>query len=68
MISNVMNMPESFQNLYKRLWEKEKLLIMSNFSFSCSVFKSLVLHTRENQGLFEKGSNHLSDFNKTSQK
>ena len=26
---------------------------MSNFSFSCSVFKSLVLQTRKNQGLFE---------------
>ena len=28
---------------------------MSNFSFSHSVFKSLVLHTRKNQGLFGKG-------------
>ena len=35
----------------------EKLLIMSNFSFSQSVFKRLVLPTRENQGLFGKGLN-----------
>ena len=25
-------------NLFKTLWEKEKLLVMSNFSFSHSVF------------------------------
>ena len=37
------------------LWEKEKLLVKSNFSFSHSVFKRLVLHTRKNQGLFGKG-------------
>ena len=37
------------------MWEKEKLLITSNFSFSHSVFKRLVLQTRKNQGLFGKG-------------
>ena len=37
------------------LWEKEKLLISSNLSFSYSVFKRLVLQTHENQGLFGKG-------------
>ena len=37
------------------MWEKEKLLIMSNFSFSNSVFKRLLLQTRTNQGLFGKG-------------
>ena len=31
------------------------LLVTSNFSFSHSVFKRLVLQTRENQGLFGKG-------------
>ena len=41
----------------KKHWEKEKLLITSNFSFSHSVFKSLVLQTRKNQGLFGKGLN-----------
>ena len=34
---------------------KEKLLVMSNFSFSQSVFKRLVLQIRKNQGLFGKG-------------
>ena len=33
----------------------EKLLVTSNFSFSHSVFKRLVLQTRKNQGLFGKG-------------
>ena len=37
------------------MWEKEKLLVMSNFSFSHIVFKKLVLQTRKNQGLFGKG-------------
>ena len=37
------------------MWEKEKLLVTSNFSFSYSVFKTLVLQTRKNQGLFGKG-------------
>ena len=40
---------------HKTLWEKEKLLVTSNFSFSHSVFKRLVLQTRKNQGLFGKG-------------
>ena len=35
--------------------EKEKLLVMSNFSFSHNVFKRLVLQTHKNQGLFGKG-------------
>ena len=39
----------------KTLWEKEKLLVTSNFSFSHIVFKRLVLQTRKNQGLFGKG-------------
>ena len=37
------------------MWEKEKLLVTSNFSFSHSVFNRPVLQTRENQGLFGKG-------------
>ena len=39
----------------KHCGEKVKLLITSNFSFSHSVFKRLVLQTRKNQGLFWKG-------------
>ena len=38
----------------RKLWEKEKLLVTSNFSFSNSVFKRLILQTRKNQGLFGK--------------
>ena len=51
-------MAESLQKGYKTLWEKEKLLFMSNFSFSDSVFKRLVLETRKNPGLFGKGLKH----------
>ena len=38
----------------KKMWEKEKLLITSNFSFSYSVTERLVLQTRIKQGLFGK--------------
>ena len=41
--------------LEKTLWEKEKLLVTSNFSFSHSVFRRPLLQTRKNQGLFGKG-------------
>ena len=37
------------------LWEKEKLLFRSNFSFSHSVFKRPLLQARKNQDLFWKG-------------
>ena len=53
-ISNLTKRTESSQNELKTLSEKEKLLILSNFSFSLSVFKRLVLQTCKNQGLFEK--------------
>ena len=48
-------MAESCPNGKKTLREKVKLLVTSNFSFSHSVFKRLVLQTRKNQGLFGKG-------------
>ena len=53
-ILNLMKIAASCLKGQKTLWEKEKLLIMSNFFFSCSVFKRVVLQTRENQGLFGK--------------
>ena len=53
--SNLMKMAVTSPNGKKILWEKEKLLVTSNFSFSYSVFKRLVLQTCENQGLFGKG-------------
>ena len=39
---------------------KEKLLVTSNFSFSHSVFKRLIMQTREKQGLFGKGLTNKS--------
>ena len=54
-ISNLMKMAEISLNGLKTLWEKEKLLVSSNFSFSHCVFKRLVLQTGKNQGLFAKG-------------
>ena len=41
-ISGLTKMEESYPNRKKTLQEKEKLLVMSNFSFSHSVFKRLV--------------------------
>ena len=41
----------------KTPWEKEKLLVTSNFSFSHSLFKRLVLQTRKDEGLTGKGLN-----------
>ena len=50
-----MKMAVSSPNRRKTLWEKEILLVTSNFSFSHSVFKRLLLGTRKNKGLFGKG-------------
>ena len=54
-------MAESSPKFWKTIWEKEKLLITSNFSFSHSVFKRLVMQTCKNQGLFGKGLNTFSN-------
>ena len=43
----------------RKHWEKEKLLVTSNFSFSHSVFKRLDLQAHKNQGLFGKGLKKL---------
>ena len=43
--------------------EKEKLLVTSIFSFSCSFFERLVLQTSKNQGLFWKGLKILKTLN-----
>ena len=48
-------MAKSAPNGEKTPWKKEKLLVTIKFSFSHSVFKRLVLQTRENQGLFGNG-------------
>ena len=39
----------------KTLWEKEKLLITSNISFSLNVFKSCLLLMHQNEYLWSKG-------------
>ena len=55
-ISNSMKMAELVQPMdRKTLWEKEKLLDMSNFFSSDSVFKRPVLETCKNMGLIRKG-------------
>ena len=48
-------MAKKYPKGWQTLWEKEKLLITSNFSFAHGVFKRLVLQTGKNQGLFGKG-------------
>ena len=40
---------------WKALWEKEKLLITSNFFFSLDVYKSCLLLMRQNEYLWSKG-------------
>ena len=50
-----MKMAESTLEKQKTPRGKEKLLIMSNFAFSHSVFNRLVWQTHKNQGLFGKG-------------
>ena len=57
-ISSLMKMAASYPNGLKTLWEKKKLLVMSNFSFSYSVFKRLQLQARKNQESFGKGLNY----------
>ena len=52
-------MAQSSPKGLKVQWEKEKLLIMSNFSFSHCVFNGLVLMTRKNKGLFGKGLSNI---------
>ena len=47
-------MSENSPKWIENMLEKEKLLIMSNFSFP-SVFKRLKLQTHKKQGLFGKG-------------
>ena len=48
-------MLESYPHGKETLWEKEKLLVMSNFSFSHSVFKRLVSQGRQKMSLCGNG-------------
>ena len=61
-------MEERYQNGKKTLWEKEKLLVTSNFSFSHSVFKRLVSQGHQRVSLCGNGVindkfHHLSHIN-----
>ena len=51
----MMKMAESYPDGWKTLWEKEKLLVTSNFSFSHSVFKRLVSQGRQKVSLCGNG-------------
>ena len=52
-------MAESFPKGKKTPWSKKKLLVLSNFSFSQSVSKRLVLQASENKGMFGKEVKNL---------
>ena len=58
-----MKIAESSSVGYKTLWEKEKLLVTSNFSFSYCVFKGHAMQTGKNQGLFGRGLRESFDPN-----
>ena len=45
---------KEFSKGLKTVWEKEKLLVTSNFSFSHCVFTRFVQQTRKSKGLFGK--------------
>ena len=46
---------EGYPNRQKTLWEKEKLLVTHNFSFSHSIFKGLVSQGRQKVSLCGNG-------------
>ena len=54
-ISDLTKMAESYPDRKKTLWEKEKLLVTSNFSFSHSVFKRLVSQGHQKVSLCGNG-------------
>ena len=54
-ISNLTKTAESYPKGQKTLWEMEKLLVTSNFSFSHSVFKMLVSQGRQKVSLCGNG-------------
>ena len=51
-----MALADSSPEGYKTLWEKDRLLLMSNLSFAHSVLKIFVLQThKKTRAYFEKG-------------
>ena len=55
-------MAEGSRKGWKTMWEKEKLLVTSNFSFSLSVFKRLVQQTRKTTGIVWESGVFFSGF------
>ena len=56
MMSKILTNRDTFYLIkLKTLWEKEKLLITSNFSFSSNVFKRCLLLTRQTEYVWSKG-------------
>ena len=51
----VSQMVQFYSELKETLWEKEKMMVASIFSFSRNVCERLVFQGCENQGLFWKG-------------
>ena len=54
-ISIFLKMAENSLNRVENTMDKGEIARQSNFSFTHSVFKRLVLQTHKNQGLFGKG-------------
>ena len=52
---NVAKMMISCLTMQKTLWEKEKMLVTSIFSFSHNIFRSLIYQGISNLGLCDKG-------------
>ena len=52
---DIFKFDENGRKLSKTLWEKKKLLVTSNFSFSHSVFKRLVSQGRQKVSLCGNG-------------
>ena len=52
---------ETSPNEEKTLWEKRKLLVTSNFSFSHSVFQRLILQTRKIRVCLGKGKTLIDE-------
>ena len=65
-VESLMKMAGSYPDGLKTLWEKEKLLVTSNLSFSHSVFKRLVSQGRQKVSLCGNGlRRHFYLFSRT---
>ena len=58
-ILDLMKMVESSTNGQKTLWEKEKLLVISNFSFFPQCFQKNCTEDMQKQGLVWERDNNI---------